>query len=142
MSLLVVLIFMLTRRNEEKMREKQESAKQLYRAAQENNHDVEKDERDLILRIVYAVHNPEDLIQTAAERLPEDYVSMIEEQREERRKSYRISLFSTMVMAVSITIAVIALMFSVWFSYIALAAGIVIMAVIRIAVGRKNGYKQ
>lgn len=138
MSLLVLLIFVLTRRNGEKVQKKHESAKQLYRNAQENSKDKELDERDLILRIVYAVHNPEDLMQTAADRLPEEYVAMIEEQRVERRKSYRISLFSTMVMAASITIAVISLMFSVWCSYLVLAAGIVVLVIIRMAVWRSG----
>lgn len=84
-----------------------------------------------ILQIVYAMENPEELQKKLAEAIPEEYQQEWEKMRKQRETSYRLSLYAVLAMAVAVLAAVVMLIFSVWGSYVALAAGVTAVILIR-----------
>lgn len=84
-----------------------------------------------ILQIVYAMNNPEELQKKLADAIPEDYQQEWENIRKQRETSYRLSLYAVLAMALAVLAAVVMLIFSVWGSYVALAAGVTAVILIR-----------
>lgn len=93
--------------------------------------DEEKELRHL-LHIAWTIENPEIVQQKLAKYMPDEYKEQLTELKEKREKSYRLSLISVSIMAVAVLVAVVTLIFSIWYSYIALAAGLVVIFVIRV----------
>lgn len=82
-------------------------------------------------QLVYAMENPEELQKKLAEYMPDEYQQELEDMKRKRDASYRVSIYSVGAMAVAVLIAVVLLIFSVWWTYAALAAGLVAVFLIR-----------
>lgn len=83
------------------------------------------------LQLVYAMENPDELQKRLAEYMPDEYQQELEDMRRKREASYRVSIYSVVAMAIAILIAVVTLIFSAWWSYAALAAGLIAIFLIR-----------
>ena len=133
----MLVIFYTTNRNESLVEGRREETKKRIKETSESL-DRERDEWDRILSIAYAVNNPEDVLETAMEHLPDEYHELVEEIEETREKSMKVAALSTCVMAAAVILAVIGLAFSMAISYVCLAAGLVSLMVIRIYVNKKQ----
>ena len=122
---LTILIFVLTKKGEEKNQQYLESAKKIFQDAGGNLEDFKDVEWDRVLRITYAVHNPDDIMNMAIKSLPEEYMSLLNELKEDSMNSYRMSIISTVIMALSITLSVVAMMISPFMCYPILSAGLI-----------------
>lgn len=139
---LTALIMYSIRRRENRMNELKDERKSLVKEKRENlrqNQDLkdtgslsdEARELRLLMKIVYAIEDPEILQQKLAEYMPDEYQEQLAELKKKRETSYRMSLYAVFTMAVAVLAAVVLLIFSIWWSYIALAAGLVIIFLIR-----------
>ena len=122
---LTILIFVLTKKGEEKNQQYLESAKKIFQDAGGNLEYFKDVEWDRVLRITYAVHNPDDIMTMAIKSLPEEYMNLLNELKEDSMNSYRMSIISTIIMALSITLSVVAMMISPFMCYPILSAGLI-----------------
>lgn len=134
---ITALIMVLIRRHEEQINERKEVRKSFVK---EKRRDFKADPDELsdeakelrkALQIVYAIENPEVLQKRLAEYMPDEYQQELSEMRKKRENSYRMSLYSVFAMAVAVLAAVITLIFSIWWSYLSLAAGLIVILLIR-----------
>lgn len=135
---LVALIFVLIRRREDQFNAKKEERKSQIKEERDvwspdDNHEVSEKTKELrhILWIVHAIENPEEVREMLAEAVPEEYQKEWEELRKKRETSYRMSLYSVFAMAAAVFVAVVTLIFSIWWSYAALAGGLIAIFLIR-----------
>ena len=135
---LTILIFVLTKQGEEKNQKYIVSARQIFQEAGGNIEDYKDAEWDRVLRITYAVHNPDDIMNMAMKKLPPEYLGLLNELREDSVNSYRISVISTVIMALSITLSVIAMMVSPFMCYIILFCGLILTMIARSVFRKKN----
>lgn len=139
---LVALIFVVIRKREsaidEKKRQRTTMAKERRDAKVQAGTDSEVSQQDKELRrlvqIAYAVEHPEEIQKQMADNLPEDYQQELADYAEARRQSYRLSMYSVLIMAIAVAVAVVVLMFSAWYSYLALGAGLLAIFLMRHAV--------
>lgn len=133
---LTALIMIHIRRQENKINEKKEERKSFVREKRENRNintgrmSDEVKELRRMLQIVYAIENPEEMQKKLAEYMPDEYQQELTDLRKKRENSYRMSMYSVFTMAVAVLAAVITLIFSIWWSYICLLAGILAILLI------------
>ena len=139
------VIFIIVRTAEDKRQERTEFVKQAFQNVQNQNGQGETGvgpwmseygEWGKLLNIAYAVNNPEELMKAAQDKLPDDYVDMINEMKIRREKVFRTSIISTMIMAVSVSVAVVCLMFPIWLCYVALGIGVGAVILVRVVSGK------
>lgn len=138
---LTALIMILIRRREDLFSEKKEERLSQVRGRsgtqgglsdrEDGSYSDEAKELRRIMRLIWAMENPEELQKRLAEELPDEYQQEWAELKQQRELSYRISLYAVGAMAAAVLLAVVTLMFSVWWSYLCLAAGLVAIFVIR-----------
>lgn len=141
---LTAMIMVIIRHREDKRNELKDARKSLVKEKRENfqqNYDEKKPNIDgssdeikelrFLLKIVYAIENPEILQQKLAEYTPDEYQEQLKELKKKREAIYRLSIYSVFTMAAAVLAAVILLIFSIWWSYVALAAGLVVIFLIR-----------
>ena len=133
---LATVIFILVRNNEEKWQKQQESMKQIYKDLKTQTECSEESETDKLLRLIYTVQNPEEMIKTAQENMPEEYKETIEQMKIERQKSFKISIISTLAMALAVSASVICLIFPIWLCYLSLGIGFLAVMLIRFFSGK------
>lgn len=148
-----IAIFIIVRNGEERLAARKQSLREIYsdmrdKIDEENAGKWESlrntmkplPGRDRPVREIPSVERtPEEMIKSAREFLPEEYSDMIDELGRQRQKIFRVSVLSTLTMAISISAAVICLMFSIPACYIVLAAGIGIVIAIRMIMDRLYG---
>ena len=134
---LTALIIVVIRRRENQIQDKKAERLSLVKEKRadstmdtDNLSDEAKELRRL-MRIVYAIEDPESLREKAEEYMPEEYQQEIADLKKRRETSYRLSMYSVLVMAIAVLIAVVTLIFSIWWSYVSLAAGLIIIFLIR-----------
>lgn len=131
---LVALIMYDVRHQENKINEAKNirlSAVKEKRQAIPKGSSNENDEIRNLLKIAYAVNNPEVLQKELAEYMPQEYQQELADLKRKREDSYRMSLYAVLAMAIAVSAAVVLLIFSIWWSYLALAAGILSIFLIR-----------
>lgn len=114
-----------------------EKRKEYQKQNPENeSHQMSEEEKELrhLLHIVWTIENPEIVQQKLAKYMPDEYQQQLSDLREKREKSYRLSLISVLIMAIAVLAAVVTLIFSIWYSYLALAAGLVVIFITRLIV--------
>ena len=134
---LTILIFVLTKRGEEKNQKYIETARHIFQDAGVDLGDYKNEEWDRVLRITYAVHNPDDIMNMAIKNLPPEYYSLLNELNEESKNVYRISVASTIIMAFSVTLSVMAMMVSPFMCYVILFGGLILMTISKTVFGKK-----
>lgn len=97
----------------------------------DDNASDEAKEMRRLLQIVYAIENPDEMQKRMAEYMPDEYQQELDELKRKRESSYRMSLYAVLAMAIAVLVAVVTLIFSVWWSYVALAGGLIAIFVIR-----------
>lgn len=83
------------------------------------------------MQLVYAIENPEELQKKFEKEMPDEYQQEWAELKKQRELSYHLSLYAVFAMAATVLAAVITLMFSIWWSYLCLAAGLIVIFLIR-----------
>ena len=135
---LTILIFVLTKQGEEKNQKYIESARRIFQDAGGNLDDYKDEEWDRVLRITYAVHNPDDIMEMAMKKFPPEYMGLLNELKEDSINSYRISVITTVIMALSITLSVIVMVISPFMCYVILFAGLILTTIARIVFKKKK----
>lgn len=138
---LTALIMVLIRRREDLFSDKKAERLSLVKEKrEEQGTKVYKDDSKLsdeakelrrLMQLVYAIENPDELQKKLAKELPDEYQQEWAELKKQRELSYRVSLYAVLAMAAAVLAAVVTLMFSIWWSYLCLAAGLVVIFVIR-----------
>lgn len=138
---LTALVMIIIRRREDLFSEKKEERMSRVKERREKQGSLkfgddssssdEVKELRRIMRVVYAIENPEEIQKRLAEELPDEYQQEWTEMKKQRELSYRVSLYAVGAMAVAVLAAVVTLMFSVVWSYLCLAAGLAAIFVIR-----------
>lgn len=131
-----IVIFVVVRNGEDKRQAQQESMKQIYKDLKSHTDNTEESETDKLLRLLYTVQNPEEMIKAAQKNMPEEYKETIARMRLERQKSFRISVISTVVMALAISASVICLIFPIWLCYLSLGLGFAAVILIKFFSGK------
>lgn len=128
---LMAIIFVVIRRREsaigQKKRQRTEEVKQRRDSGdtpQAVEFSDEHKELHRMLQLAYTIEHPEEVQQRLAESMPDEYKQELAQYAEARRESYRLSLWSVVIMAIAVAVAVVVLMFSAWYSYVALGAGL------------------
>lgn len=135
---LTAFIFVFIRRRENKINTMRTERWSIVKEKRKSNQDQEEDaspeakELRKLLQIVYAIENPEELQKKMAEYMPDEYQEELKEYRSKREASYRMSMYSVLVMALAVLAAVITLIFSIWWSYICLGAGLLAIFLLRV----------
>lgn len=138
---LTALIMVLIRRREDlfsdkkaerlsKVKEKREEEPDKFQMDDSNLSDEAKKLRNL-MQLVYAIENPEELQKKFEKEMPDEYQQEWAELKKQRELSYHLSLYAVFAMAATVLAAVITLMFSIWWSYLCLAAGLIVIFLIR-----------
>ena len=135
---LTILIFVLTKQGERKNQKYVESARNIFQDAGGNLGDYKNEEWDRILRITYAVQNPDEIMEMAIKKFPSEYLNLLNELKEDSENSYRISVISSIIMALSITLAVIVMMVSPFMCYVILFAGMILTLIAKIVFKKKK----
>lgn len=134
---LMAIIFVVISRRENKISERKSARMSNAKEKRENYQisadDVSDEVKNLqhILQIVYAIENPEEIQKRLADYAPDEYKEEFAEYKKKQETIYRMSLYSVFTMAIAVFLAVIALMFSIWLSYLALACGLLVIFLIR-----------
>lgn len=139
---LTALIMVLIRRREDlfsdkkeerlsQVKEKRQAQSDVFCNKDQSNQSDEVKELRHIMQLVYAIENPEELQKKLAAYVPDEYQQEWAELKKQRELSYRVSLYAVLAMAAAVLAAVVTLMFSIWWSYLCLAVGLVVIFVIR-----------
>lgn len=138
---LTALIMILIRRREDFFSDKKAERMSFVKEKREEQEDkFTKDDSSLsdearelkrLMQLVYAIENPEELQKRFEKELPDEYQQEWTELKKQRELSYKLSLYAVLAMAVAVLAAVVTLIFSIWWSYLCLAAGLVVIFVIR-----------
>ena len=119
MMILNIVIMVVVRYNNDHNDRTKEN---LIDTFKENTKDSDE-EIDRIIHIVYAINHPEQLIESASERLPEEYLKDARERADVIQNQIRFSIIATIELLIAIVAAVVLLTHSIIGCYIALAAG-------------------
>lgn len=136
---LTALIMVWIRRREEQINQRRdarksfvkEKSKELTKDTTEAPLSDEAKELGRVMRLIYALQNPEAMQEKMAEYMPDEYQQELTDLKKKRETSYRMSIYTVITMAIAVLVAVVLLIFSVWWSYIALAAGLIAIFLIR-----------
>lgn len=134
---LMALIMVFIRRREELINGRKavrmSAAKEKRESYRENPESIPDEVKELrhILQLAYAIENPEEIQKKLGEYMPEEYRQELAEYKKAREISYRMSLYAVFAMAAAVLVAVVTLIFSIWCSYAALAAGLIVIFCIR-----------
>lgn len=130
-----IIIYIRRRENaiNDRKAERWSAVKEKRASGPEKKEDASDEAKEMrrLLQIVYAIENPEELQKRMAEYMPDEYQQELVEMKKKREASYRMSLYAVLAMAVAVLIAVVTLIFSIWWSYAALAGGLIAIFVIR-----------
>lgn len=135
---LAAAIMFIIRRREGKINERKATGVSFIKAQKEkfplNEEDLSDEAKDLhrLLKLAYIIRDPEIIHGKMAEYMPEEYRQEVAELKKKREESYRISICSVFAMAAAVLAAVVLLIFSLWWAYIALAGGLAAIFLIRI----------
>lgn len=133
---LLAMIIVYIRKRENKINtiktERLSHVKEKRESSQDSDTSPEAKELRRLLQIVYAIENPEELRDKMAEYMPDEYQQELKDLKEKRETSYRMSLYAVVIMALAVLAAVITLIFSIWWSYICLGAGLIAIFLLRI----------
>lgn len=105
--------------------------RQVHQENEDENISDDVKELRRLQKLIYAIEYPEEIQKKLAECMPAEYQQEWEDLKKKREASYRMSLYAAFTMAVAVLTAVVTLIFSVWYSYIALTAGLIIICLIR-----------
>lgn len=99
----------------------------------EMKEEMSEGEKELrhLMHIVWAIEDPELVQKKLVKYMPDEYREELENLRIKRQKSYRMALVSVAVMAAAVLCAVVTLIFSVLWSYVFLAAGLLTIFLMR-----------
>lgn len=135
---LLAMIIIYIRKRENKINtiktERLSFVKEKRESNQEKAEDTSSEAKELrrLLQIVYAIENPEELRKKMAEYMPDEYQQELKDLKSKREASYRMSLYAVVIMACAVLAAVITLIFSIWWSYVCLGAGLIAIFLLRI----------
>ena len=126
MNIINIIIMLVVMKNNAKADKRKEYIEDIFKRDRIEKSHEDFDDYDRILHIVYGINHPDRIMEILSDHLPEEYSSALQEQVEERKKTLRLSLISTVEMLIAIVCAVIALTYSIVCCYIALAIGITV----------------
>lgn len=134
---ITALIMVLIRKHESQINDRKK-ARQSFVKEQRRDLEISPDkisdeakEFRRFYKIAYAIDNPEEFQKRLSEYMPDEYQQELSDLKKKRENSYRISLYSVFTMALAVLAAVVTLIFSIWWSYLSLAAGLIAIFLIR-----------